>query len=94
VETIIPEGPPNVVGSRYTEVHKFMGQDMKSTMEITAFEQNDRWAVRVIKGPVPYEVTPIGEIARRGCQSAEKHAGRGVAGQRQPDSEVFAAPAS
>ena len=56
VEAVIPEGPPNVVGSRYTEVRKFMGQEMKSTMEITAFEQNARWAARVIKGPVPYEV--------------------------------------
>ena len=33
VEGILPEGPPNVVGSRYTEVRKFMGQEMKSTME-------------------------------------------------------------
>ena len=57
VEAVIPEGPPNVVGSRYTEVRKFMGQEMKSTLEITAFEQNARWAARVIKGPVPYEVT-------------------------------------
>jgi hypothetical protein len=40
VEAILPEGPPNVVGSRYTEVRKFMGEEMKSTMEITAFEQN------------------------------------------------------
>ena len=56
VETIIPEAPLNVVGSRYTEVRKFMGQEMKSLLEITAFEQNARWAARVITGPVPYEV--------------------------------------
>ena len=56
VEAVIQDGPPNVVGSRYTEVRKFMGQEMKSTMEITAFEPNARWAAKVIKGPVPYDV--------------------------------------
>ena len=51
------EGPDNVVGSRYTEVRKFMGKEMKTTMEITAFKENEKWAGKVIKGPVPYEVT-------------------------------------
>ena len=68
VEAVIPEGPPNVVGSRYTEVRKFMGQEMKSTMEITAFEQNARWAARVIKGPVPYEVTATFEDSGGGTK--------------------------
>ncbi|MBE0682989.1 MAG: SRPBCC family protein [Anaerolineales bacterium] len=57
VEEVIPDGPPNVVGSRYTEVRKFMGQEMKSIMEVTAFEPNVKWAAKVIKGPVPFEVT-------------------------------------
>jgi uncharacterized protein YndB with AHSA1/START domain len=68
VETIIPEGPPNVVGSRYTEVRKFMGQEMKSLLEITAFEQNARWAARVITGPVPYEVTATFEPSAAGTK--------------------------
>ena len=51
------EGPDNEVGSRYTEVRKFAGQEMKTIMEITAFTQNVKWASKVIKGPVPYEVT-------------------------------------
>lgn len=68
VEAVIPEGPPNVVGSRFTEVRKFMGQEMKSTMEITAFEPNARWAARVIKGPVPYEVTATFEESGGGTK--------------------------
>jgi carbon monoxide dehydrogenase subunit G len=68
VEGIIPEGPPNVVGSRYTEVRKFMGQEMKSTLEITAFEQNARWAAKVIKGPVPFEVTATFEPSGAGTK--------------------------
>ena len=68
VEAIIPEGPPNVVGSRYTEVRKFMGQEMRSTMELTAFEPNARWAARVIKGPVPYVVTATFEESGGGTK--------------------------
>ena len=51
------EGPDNTVGSRYTEVRKFLGKEMKTTLEITAFKENETWAAKVIKGPVPYEVT-------------------------------------
>ena len=50
------EGPDNVVGSRYLDISKFLGQEMKSTMEITAYKENEIWAAKVIKGPVPYEV--------------------------------------
>jgi uncharacterized membrane protein len=51
------EGPDNIVGSRYTEVRKFLGQELRTTMEITTFIKNVKWAAKVIKGPVPYEVT-------------------------------------
>jgi uncharacterized protein YndB with AHSA1/START domain len=57
VESVIPDGPPNVVGSKYTEVRKFMGQEMKSTLEVTAYELNVKWGAKVLKGPVPFEVT-------------------------------------
>jgi len=57
VELVQEEGPANVVGSRYTEVRKFLGQEMKTTLEITAFTPNAKWAAKVVKGPVPYEVT-------------------------------------
>ena len=57
VESVQDEGPANTVGSRYTEVRKFMGQEMKTTLEITVFEPKVKWAAKVVKGPVPYEVT-------------------------------------
>ena len=68
VEAIIPEGPANVVGSKYTEVRKFMGQEMKSNLEITAFVENAKWAAKVIKGPVPYEVTATFESTGGGTK--------------------------
>ena len=57
VDSVISEGPANVVGSKYTEVRKFMGQEMKSTIEVTAFVADSKFAGKVIKGPVPFEVT-------------------------------------
>ena len=55
VVDVIDERPRNNVGSRYTEVRKFMGQEMRSTMELTEFVPSSRYAGKVIKGPVPYE---------------------------------------
>ncbi len=57
VDQVIPEGPQDVVGAKYTEVRKFMGQEMRSTLEVTAYEKNVKWGSKVLKGPVPYEAT-------------------------------------
>lgn len=51
------EGTTNRVGSKYTEVRKLLGKEMRSTMEVTAFEPDTHWAAKVVKGPVPYEVS-------------------------------------
>ena len=56
VESIEVEGDPNAVGGKYTEVRKFLGREMKTTLEITAYESNTKWAAKVLEGPVPYEV--------------------------------------
>ena len=68
VEAVQEEGPANTVGSRYTEVRKFMGQEMKTTLEITAFEPNVKWSAKVVKGPVPYEVTITFEASGGGTK--------------------------
>jgi uncharacterized protein YndB with AHSA1/START domain len=51
------EGRADVIGSQYTEVRKLLGREMRSLMEVTAFEWNKGWSARVLKGPVPYEVS-------------------------------------
>ncbi len=56
VEQVIEGGPRNTVGSQFTEVRKFMGQEMRTTLELTEFVPNAKWAAKVVKGPVPYEV--------------------------------------
>ncbi len=62
------EGPVNTVGSRYTEVRKFMGQEMKTTLEIATFVPNAKWGAKVVKGPVPYEMTVTFEAANGGAK--------------------------
>ena len=56
LDRVIPEGPQDAVGAKYTEVRKFMGQEMKSTLEVTTYEKNAKWGSKVLKGPVPFEV--------------------------------------
>jgi uncharacterized protein YndB with AHSA1/START domain len=68
VDSTQDEGPTNQVGSRYTEVRKFMGREMKTTLELTAFEPNAKWGAKVVKGPVPYEVVSLFEAAGDGTK--------------------------
>ena len=68
VTDVIEGGPRNMVGSNFTEVRKFMGQELRTTLELTAFESNAKWAAKVIKGPVPYEVTVTYEASNGGTK--------------------------
>jgi len=72
VTEVIEGGPRNTLGSSFTEVRKFMGQEMRTTLEITAFEPNVKWAAKVIKGPVPYEVTISFEASNGGTKYTTK----------------------
>ena len=68
VTEVIEGGPRNTVGSSFTEVRKFMGQEMRTTLEVTAFVPNAKWAAKVIKGPVPHEVTVTYEASNGGTK--------------------------
>ena len=68
VESVVDDGPPNTVGSKYTEVRKFMGQEMKTTLEIVEVVPNVKWSAKVVKGPVPYTVTITYEAANGGTK--------------------------
>src|SRR6266511_234658 len=54
VEEVIEQGSRNTIGSHFTEVRKFMGQEMRTTLELTEFAPNAKWSAKVVKGPVPY----------------------------------------
>lgn len=43
------------VGTIFTEVRQMMGQKMDQTMEVTAYEPNQKWSFKSIKATVPHE---------------------------------------
>ena len=75
VTEVIEHGPRNTVGSSYTEVRKFMGQEMRTTIELTAFEPNVKSVGKVIKGPVFYELTVSYEASNGGTRYTTKITG-------------------
>jgi len=68
VESIEADGSINSVGEKYTEVRKFLGREMRTTLEITDFEPNAKWSAKAINGPVPYEVVSIYEAEDGGTK--------------------------
>ena len=43
-------------GGRIKEVRKFLGRRMESELEVTQYEPDRRFALRVLSGPVPFTV--------------------------------------
>jgi uncharacterized protein YndB with AHSA1/START domain len=75
ISEVIEHGPRNTVGSSYTEVRKFMGQELRTTLEVTTFEPNVKWVSKVIKGPVFYELTVTYEPSNGGTKFTTKMTG-------------------
>jgi len=63
---VIEGGPRNTIGSQFTEVRKFMGQELRTTYEIVDQVPNVRWVGKVVKGPVLYVVTNTYEASKGG----------------------------
>ncbi len=61
---------PMRVGTRLVETRKFLGRRMESTLEVTAYERNRLWALRVVDGPVPYRVEHTLESTNGGTRLA------------------------
>jgi uncharacterized protein YndB with AHSA1/START domain len=47
---------PVGVGSRMVEVRKFLGKRIESTLEVTQYEPNRRFAFKAVSGPIPFGV--------------------------------------
>jgi hypothetical protein len=69
---------PMGVGAQVLEVRKFMGRHMESTLEVTAFEPNKKYAVKVASGPIPFELSAMFEPGGVGTKIAVT--GRGEPG--------------
>jgi len=75
VTEVIEHGPRNTVGSSWTEVRKFMGQELRTTSEVTVFEPDKKEVTKVIKGPVFYETTVTYEPSEGGTKYTTKITG-------------------
>lgn len=47
---------PLAAGSRFRDVREFMGRRASSTLEVTAFEPPRLFSLRVVEGPISYEL--------------------------------------
>lgn len=57
VEAAHQEGEgPVVAGTRFAETRRFLGRRLQSTLEVTAHEPGRRLDLKVVEGPVPFEV--------------------------------------
>jgi carbon monoxide dehydrogenase subunit G len=56
------------VGTRIREIRNFLGRRAESTLEVTEYEPARKFSLRVLSGPLPFEVrhtlTPEGEGTR------------------------------
>nr|MBA2601148.1 SRPBCC family protein [Actinomycetota bacterium] len=48
---------PMGVGTRVTNVRNFLGRRIESEAEVTAYESPTRFDVRVVSGPVPFQIS-------------------------------------
>ena len=48
VESVEVDGNGNQVGGKYIEVRKFLGREMRTTLEVTAYEPDVKWAAKTI----------------------------------------------
>jgi uncharacterized membrane protein len=48
---------PMSVGTRVTNVRNFLGRRIESEAEVTAYESPRRFDVRVVSGPVPFQIS-------------------------------------
>ena len=59
---------PMGVGTQVLEVRKFMGRQMESTLDVTAYETNKKYAVKVASGPIPFELSAMFEAVGDGTK--------------------------
>lgn len=47
---------PLQAGSKLTEIRKFLGRELRSTLQITALDENRTLNLKVLEGPIPFSV--------------------------------------
>jgi len=68
VESRLTSSGPVGVGSEITDVRKFLGRDMDSKLEVTAFEPNKKFSEKVVSGPLKFEISQTFEPSGDGTK--------------------------
>ena len=68
IECRLDSPAPMRLGAQIVEVRKFLGQRMESKLEVTAFEPNEKYAVKVVSGPMRFEMSAIFEAVGDGTK--------------------------
>ena len=68
VESRMASSGPMGVGAQVVDVRKFLGRDMDSKLEVTAFEPNKPFAEKVVSGPLKFEITQTFEPSGDGTK--------------------------
>jgi uncharacterized membrane protein len=56
VEVETEQEGPMQAGSKITEIRKFLGKQLRSTLQITALDENRTLNLKVLEGPIPFSV--------------------------------------
>ena len=56
VESRLASSGPMGVGAQVTDVRKFLGREMDSRLEVTAYELNKKFSEKVTSGPLKFEL--------------------------------------
>ena len=68
VESRMESSGPMGVGAQLVDVRKFLGRDMESKLEVTAFEPNKKFAEKVVSGPLKFEISQAFEPSGDGTR--------------------------
>ena len=68
VESRVTSEGPLGVGTQITDVRMFLGRDLDSKLEVTAYDPGKRIALKTVSGPFRFEITQTFEPAEGGTR--------------------------
>jgi uncharacterized protein YndB with AHSA1/START domain len=74
VSEVHADGPVGA-GSRFRDVREFMGRRAASTLEVSTYEPPRRFSLRVVEGPIQYEIDHT--LEEVGDRTSVRFSGRG-----------------
>jgi uncharacterized protein YndB with AHSA1/START domain len=67
----ITKGPLGI-GTQFSSARKIMGQKMETSIEFVAYEPNNKYVIKSIAGPLPFEQSTLFESTTEGTKLTTK----------------------